>query len=169
LLSMSSIAWSTNTPVGSPAVSRTMRPPAGSGVARVTPVRTARVVVRWDAERAARAVARLRNAAREAAMQCRRARVPEIGDLVDLGRLDPGYLVVADRSGVGARDLPDPAPGPPPGWTVLVGPEGGLDPAELERLADAPRLRLGPHVLRAATAPIAAVAVLQAEAERRAR
>lgn len=138
------------------------------GVLRVTPVRTARVVVRWDADRAARAVARLRVAAREAAMQCRRARIPLIDDVVDLAELDDRDLVVADRTGLSARELPDPSRAPSPRWTVLVGPEGGLDPGELSRFAGAPRLKLGPHVLRAATAPVAAVAVLQAEAERRA-
>ena len=129
------------------------------GVARVIPVRTARVVVRWDADRARRAVVRLRAVAREAAMQSRRARVPVVDDVVALATLvDRPGLVVAARDGVTAPEL-----APPPkeiGWTVLVGPEGGLASEELELLATAPRLRLGPHVLRAATAPLAAVAVL---------
>ena len=135
------------------------------GVARVIPVRTARVVVRWDPDRARRAVVRLRAVAREAAMQSRRARVPVVDDVVALAALvDRSGLVVAARDGVTASEL-----APPPkeiGWTVLVGPEGGLAPEELELLAAAPRLRLGPHVLRAATAPLAAVAVLTAEASR---
>ena len=68
--------------------------------------------------------------------------------------------------GVGASALPRPtANRPNPGWTVLVGPEGGLAPEEIADIS-APRLRLGPHVLRAATAPIAAVAVLTEEAAR---
>ena len=138
------------------------------GVVRVTPVRTTRAVARWDDARARRAVTRLRSVAREAAMQSRRARIPEIEEVVDLaalvGRPD---LVVADHGGVGASALPRPDPArPDPAWTVLVGPEGGLAPEELDELVGAPRLRLGPHVLRAATAPIAAVAVLTAEAVR---
>jgi len=48
----------------------------------------------------------------------------------------------------------------------LVGPEGGLAPEELATLAGAPTLGLGPHVLRAATAPIAAAAVLLEQARR---
>ena len=128
------------------------------GVDRVTPVRTERVVVRWDDDRARRGTEKLRTAAREAAMQSRRARIPIIDEVVALATVAerPG-LVVADRDGVEASDLPAPAAGgagsAPAGWTVLVGPEGGL--------------RLGAHVLRAATAPIAAVAVLGAEAKRR--
>jgi 16S rRNA (uracil1498-N3)-methyltransferase len=135
------------------------------GAVRVIPVRTARTVLRWDAPRARRAVDRLRAVAREAAMQSRRARVPEIDGVCDLaalgGRTD---LVVADRDGAAAAALPRPAPGAE--WTVLVGPEGGLAPEELDFLASRPRMSLGPHVLRAATAPIAAVAVLVAETSR---
>ncbi len=40
-------------------------------------------------------------------------------------------------------------------WIVSVGPEGGFDPAELEAMREAPRVSLGPHILRAETAPIA--------------
>jgi 16S rRNA (uracil1498-N3)-methyltransferase len=137
------------------------------GVARVTPVRAARSVVRWDDARARRAVARLRVVAREAAMQSRRARIPMVDEVVDLAALvDRPGLVVADRDGVSASELPPPESGSATGWTVLVGPEGGLAPEELAGLAFAPRLRLGSHVLRSATAPVAAVAVLTAEAGR---
>jgi 16S rRNA (uracil1498-N3)-methyltransferase len=132
------------------------------GVASITPIRTRRCVVQWDAAQAERALKRLRTVAREAAAQCRRAKLPEIapvGELADLaGRPD---LVVADHDGRPITELaaPDGVT-----WTVVVGPEGGLDPAELGALAAARRLRLGPHILRAETAPIAAVAVLLSRA-----
>ena len=57
------------------------------GVARVTPIRTRRCVVRWDAAQAERAVDRLRATAREAAAQSRRARLPEIAPVADLAEL----------------------------------------------------------------------------------
>jgi len=157
------------------------------GVARVVPVTTRRCVVRWDRKQADRAVARLRTIAREAASQSRRARLPEIGAVVDLADLvaHPG-LVVADRTGESAATLfrrygektpvnegfnpIDPldrkelsradAPSKEADWLILVGPEGGLEPGELDVMQHAPRLSLGPHVLRAETAPIAAVAVM---------
>jgi 16S rRNA (uracil1498-N3)-methyltransferase len=134
------------------------------GVARVVPVRAARSVVRWDEARAARAVARLRTVARESAMQSRRARVTVIDDLVGLKDLvgRPG-LVVADHTGVAPWVL---EADPEHGWTVLVGPEGGLTPDELSLLSDAPRIGLGPHILRASTAPVAAAAVLTVQAAR---
>jgi 16S rRNA (uracil1498-N3)-methyltransferase len=134
------------------------------GVARVTPVRTARTVVRWDEGRAQHAVARLRAVARASAMQSRRARIPIIDDVVALSDMvNRSGLVVAARDGVAVSELPAPGAN---GWTVLVGPEGGLAPDELAVLASAPRLCLGPHVLRAATAPVAAVAILTLEAAR---
>jgi 16S rRNA (uracil1498-N3)-methyltransferase len=134
------------------------------GVARIIPVRTERTVVRWDGARAARAVGRFRTVARESAMQSRRAMIPVVDDVVELKGLvgRPG-LVLADLSGVAPSVLEaDFATG----WTVLVGPEGGLSPDELSWLGEVPRVSLGRHVLRASTAPIAAVAVLLAEAAR---
>ena len=101
--------------------------------------------------------------AREAAAQSRRARLPEIAPVAELvdfaGRPD---VVIADRGGCSIEEL-SPLVGAT--WTVIVGPEGGLAPAELEAFAAAPRLNLGPHVLRAETAPIAAVAVLLSRAD----
>lgn len=130
------------------------------GVARIEPVRARRSVVRWDAARADQALDRWRTIAREAAMQCRRARLPEIHPLRRLTDLAgrPG-LVVAERSGSGPAGLPPP---PAEGFTVVVGPEGGFDPAELAELGDVPRLAVGPHVLRAETAPVAVAASLAA-------
>jgi len=128
------------------------------GAARFMPIRTRRCVVRWTPAQAERAVARLRITAREAAAQCRRARIPEIADVADLASLvDRPGLVVADPSGDPVRALAPPARMVPPAdeWIVVVGPEGGLDPAELAALRAAPRVSLGPHILRAETAPIA--------------
>jgi 16S rRNA (uracil1498-N3)-methyltransferase len=128
------------------------------GVARIEPVRTERSVVRWDDERAAAAVARWCAIAREAAMQSRRATVPEVAPVAAVASLAgrPG-LVVADRTGRALAQLPEPGDA---GWVVLVGPEGGLAPAEVTALGDVPRLAVGPFVLRAQTAPLAVVAAL---------
>jgi 16S rRNA (uracil1498-N3)-methyltransferase len=128
------------------------------GVDRVVPVSLERSVVRWDDARAEKAVAKLERVAREAAMQCRRSRLPEIGPAAGLDAVTahPG-LLVADPTGVPAPALPAP---PPEGWLVLVGPEGGLSPGELARVGSAVRLAVGPYVLRAVTAPVAAAAAL---------
>jgi len=124
------------------------------GVDAVLPVVGQRSVVRPTT------VDRLRRVAREALMQSRGSRLPSVGEVTSLLELAgrPG-LVVATPGGPG----PDPAPAPElGGWTLVVGPEGGLAPAELEALSEAPRLSVGPHVLRAETAAVAAAALLTA-------
>jgi 16S rRNA (uracil1498-N3)-methyltransferase len=128
------------------------------GVARIEPVRTERSVVRWDDERAVAAVARWRAIAREAAMQSRRATVPELVPVAAVASLAgrPG-LLIADRTGSTPAELGRPRP---EGWIVLVGPEGGLTNAEVTTLGDVPRLAVGHFVLRAQTAPLAVVAAL---------
>ncbi len=69
--------------------------------------------------------------------------------------------VVADPSGESVSTLPPPARTDiNPEWVAVVGPEGGLDPDELELMHGLPRLSLGPHILRAETAPIAASVLL---------
>jgi 16S rRNA (uracil1498-N3)-methyltransferase len=128
------------------------------GVDNVFLVRAARSVVRWDADREATALERLRRVAREAGAQSRRARIPVIDgpmSVADVAAADG--LVVADRLGARADELDAPARG---GWTVAVGPEGGFDDEEQELLAGAPRFAVGRLVLRAETAAIAVAAAL---------
>jgi 16S rRNA (uracil1498-N3)-methyltransferase len=120
------------------------------GIDRIVPFRAERSVVRWDADKAAKAVGRLRAVARAASMQCRRPRLPIVGDLVDLATLAqmPG-AAMADRGGVPPTlDLP----------LLLIGPEGGW--AGHEQALDLPRVALGTHVLRAETAAVVAGAML---------
>ncbi len=130
------------------------------GVDRILPVLAERSVVRPDPSRAKAALERWQRVAREAARQCRRARLPLVEELRPLSEL-AGHpaLVVAERGGAGADAL-----GSPPGgeFLVVVGPEGGFRAEEVDRLAPWGRLGLGPHVLRAETAALAAGAALSA-------
>ncbi|HEY3673494.1 MAG TPA: RsmE family RNA methyltransferase [Acidimicrobiia bacterium] len=134
------------------------------GVDRIMLVDAARSVVHWDDAKVSSAFTRLERVAREAAMQSRRARIPVVDGPVapaELARF--AGLVVAAPDGVGAADLPLPAGGPGGEggeWVVAVGPEGGFDEAELRAFGTAPRLAVGPFVLRAETAAIAAAAAL---------
>jgi 16S rRNA (uracil1498-N3)-methyltransferase len=130
------------------------------GVSRIEPVRARRSVVRWSDDRAEAAVARLAAVAREAAMQCRRARIPEVTLVADLAALaGRSGLVVAAREGGPANRVPLPPDGT---WTVVVGPEGGFEPGEVEALDPMGLLALSPFVLRAQTAPVVAAAILVA-------
>ncbi|MDA8056434.1 MAG: RsmE family RNA methyltransferase [Actinomycetota bacterium] len=124
------------------------------GVDVIVPLRTARSVVRWEGERGRRSVERLRRVATEAAAQCRRPRLPMVTEVATLDEV----AVLAGAPPV----LAEPG-GPPPdlGHTVVaIGPEGGWAPGEL----DLPygRVGLGPTVLRAETAAVAAGTLLGA-------
>jgi 16S rRNA (uracil1498-N3)-methyltransferase len=130
------------------------------GVDRIVPVLAERSVSRPDPERAAGAAERWRRIAREAARQCRRATLPAIEELTPLAGL-AGHpaLIVAERGGSPAGAL---GPAPDGEMLVVVGPEGGLAPAEVEALKPWGRLGLGPHILRAETATLAAATALSA-------
>lgn len=125
-----------------------------NGGDRIVPVMADRSIARPDPARAKTALERWDRIAREAARQCRRATLPVIEPLGPLAALagHPG-LVVAERGGAPAETLAS-----PPGGEILVvvGPEGGLTPAETEGLSPWRRLGLGPHILRAETAAVAA-------------
>ncbi|MBP0443450.1 16S rRNA (uracil(1498)-N(3))-methyltransferase [Roseomonas sp. SSH11] len=130
------------------------------GVRAIHPVLTTRAVP----DRVNRA--RLFLIAREAAEQCERLDVPEIAEAVPLynalGAWDGSPLAVAAerRRAVPLAQLP---PGPMP--ALLIGPEGGFTGPELDALARHPfvaMVSLGPRILRAETAAVSALAVLQA-------
>jgi 16S rRNA (uracil1498-N3)-methyltransferase len=126
------------------------------GVDRIWPLITARTVVRLGPGEAGRRAGRLRRVAREAAAQSRRPRLPELREptlfaeaISELGSA-PGVLL-AEPGGGPLRD---------PTTTVLVGPEGGWAPDELA--CGLERVNLGPSVLRAETAAVAAATLLTA-------
>lgn len=108
-------------------------------------------------------VAKLRRRALEALKQCGAAWLPEISPPISLATLlvrpTAGERWLADRSGSAA------GAGPPA--IVLVGPEGGLTPAERSAAVGAGfrPVRLGPYVLRFDTAALAAAALAAANLE----
>lgn len=123
------------------------------GVDRIVPFRAARSVVRWDENRAADQVERWRRVARQAAMQSRRARLPVVDEV-------QGFALVAAGAGGAAGALAAPGGGYPSTGLrmLLVGPEGGW--SEDEAGCGLDLVGLGPGVLRAETAAVAAGVVL---------
>ncbi|MEL7210175.1 MAG: RsmE family RNA methyltransferase, partial [Actinomycetota bacterium] len=120
------------------------------GVDRIVVARSARSVVRWDGDRADRQLDRLRRVAREAAMQSRRCRLPDLDGVRPVADLlDRGDVAVAAPGGETLDGTER---------TVLVGPEGGWDGDELSRSSRA--VSLGPGVLRAETACVVGAALL---------
>lgn len=120
------------------------------GVDRILLLRCRRSVVRWPLERVAGNMDRLRRIARAAAMQARRSRLPEL--------VAPAE--VQDHAAGAAIAQMDGAPPSLERPSILVGPEGGWDPAELS--LGAPLVGLGPGVMRSETAAMVAGALLVA-------
>lgn len=136
------------------------------GAARIQPVQTDHS----NTERIARE--RLQAHAVEAAEQCGGTFVPPVGDLVALPRLLAGWdparrILWADEALAGAPAAPvRMLQGLPRGpWAILIGPEGGWSEAERQRLGGldfVQRISLGPRVLRADSAAVAALTLWQA-------
>jgi 16S rRNA (uracil1498-N3)-methyltransferase len=130
------------------------------GVARLVPVITRRTIVeRLNLDR-------LRAHIVEAAEQCERTALAELAEPQRLEALLAGWpdgriLHFADEAGGGPLD---PRPGPA---AILVGPEGGFtdeERAAIRALPEARPVSLGPRILRADTAALAAVALWMAGA-----
>ena len=136
------------------------------GVNAILPLLCRRTVVKLDAARAERRITHWRAVAVHAAQQSGRTRVPEVGGVEKLDSwlsrpaAGPG-IVLSPHAADSVADLPRPEPGST--VRLLVGPEGGLEPREIEhaRAAGFTGLRLGPRVLRTETAALVALSVLQ--------
>ena len=133
------------------------------GATAVQPLATARSEVRLDAERAAKRLAHWQGVVRAACEQCGRNRLPELRPPLELSvwlatPAAPNRIVLA-ADGAPLATLPRPVAG----LALLIGPEGGLEPAELAaaEAAGFVRASLGPRVLRTETAALAALAVVQ--------
>jgi len=133
------------------------------GAARLSPVLTRRTVAeRVNPER-------LGAIAVEAAEQSGRLTLPRLDAPATLDRVLDGWpapapLLFCDEAG-GASGLLQAAAGAGMEAALLVGPEGGFEPAERARLRAHPAVRpatLGPLILRAETAALAALAILGA-------
>jgi len=135
------------------------------GVSRIVPIASERSIVRLSSDRADRRVAHWRNVVIAACEQCGRNQVPEVGAIIGfdafLGQAaaDGLRLLLAPDADRDLKQLE-----PPGKVTLLVGPEGGLAPEERQRAERSGFLpvRFGPRVLRTETAPLAAIAAMQA-------
>ncbi len=137
------------------------------GVARIVPVETARVVARPAGGPAARP-ARWERIAREAVKQCGRVVVPVIEPIRtfaevtrEIGAHDAAWLLWEGGGGALARTAAD--AGAPARLLLLIGPEGGFTAEEVAAAegAGARVVSLGPRILRAESAGVAAVALCQ--------
>jgi len=134
------------------------------GVARITPLQTARCVVHLAAQRQRKRLDHWRGVVIAACEQCGRRRLPELSPQTDLGSWlsEPGEhlgLLLDHRADRSLNRLPR----PDAGIRLLVGPEGGLSEQERDAALTTSftGVRLGPRVLRTETAPLAAIAAMQ--------
>lgn len=136
------------------------------GVATLSPVLTARSVVRLDEKQAEKKQAHWRGIVIGACEQCGRSKIPTVSTPIALRN----YLSSVRKEGMrlvlspaapaaltGIASLPQKV-------ELLIGPEGGLDDEELgaAQKAGFMPVRLGPRVLRTETAAVVALTVLQA-------
>ncbi len=134
------------------------------GVDRFLPVLTRRAVVdKLNLDR-------LRSHMIEAAEQCGRTALPSLAEPVKLPALlrdwpaDRTLFLADETGGLPAAQAMAARPGPA---AILIGPEGGFDPAEREAIRALPQavgIALGPRILRAETAAAAAISVWMAAA-----
>ncbi|NBE55283.1 16S rRNA (uracil(1498)-N(3))-methyltransferase [Streptomyces boluensis] len=136
-----------------------------TGVDAIVPWAASRCITQWRGERGLKSLAKWRATAREAGKQARRLRFPEVGELAstkDVAALLAGASLAAVLHEEGSTPLAT-AELPTTGDVILVvGPEGGVSPEELDLFAGAGAepYRLGPSVLRTSTAGTAATALL---------
>jgi 16S rRNA (uracil1498-N3)-methyltransferase len=137
------------------------------GAAAFRPLAARRSLIRLSGERMERRVQHWQSVAVAACEQCGRNRVPPVAPLVDLPqflgetRVENGlHLVLAPGGSQRLAGLPRPAAQ----VTLLVGPEGGFEDAELVAALSAGfrAVSLGPRVLRTETAGLAALAAMMA-------
>ena len=141
------------------------------GVTEIVPVKSHNCVVRYDAKKAAARQQRWQKIAEEAAKQCGRTALTEVSAIVDMSTLlqnfsgedteivfcyenEEDYTVKSCLQGAKGKRL-----------VLLIGPEGGFTLDEVAKVQEAggKAVTLGPRILRAETAAIAAVTIAQYE------
>jgi 16S rRNA (uracil1498-N3)-methyltransferase len=132
------------------------------GVSEITPIVSERCEVRLKDERAEKRQAHWQQVAVSACEQCGRSVVPVIHSPVPLAdwlkrtEADLKLVLHPVAEPLTSHDKPDTL-------AFLIGPEGGLNDAEVEQAKDTGfhAARLGPRVLRTETAPVVALSVAQ--------
>ena len=134
-----------------------------AGADEIVPWQAERCVAKWVGAKAAKGVAKWEAAALAAAKQSRRTRIPAVHEPVDtagLATLLAGRtaLVLHEESATPLREIDLDVEE----LVLIVGPEGGIGPEELERLtaAGARAVKLGPEVLRTASAAMVALSAI---------
>lgn len=135
------------------------------GVTRIAPLITLRSEVKLKGERAEKKQRHWQQIIISACEQCGRNQLPQLQTLASLDTWLPGVnagrkFVLHHRDTSATKTDQRPASA-----AILIGPEGGLDENEIRTAGQHgfEALTLGPRILRTETAPLAAIAILQAK------
>jgi 16S rRNA (uracil1498-N3)-methyltransferase len=147
------------------------------GMSGILPFQAERSIVKWDEKKGDKKVDRLRKIAKEAAEQCHRTVIPEVGTPLSFRQLikkseEFDVLLFADEEDAKSEEphkIADRLKNVYHEQTVLTvfGPEGGLSRTEAETLRAAGFLpiALGPRILRTETAPLYLLSAMSYEFE----
>ncbi|MGI6329095.1 MAG: RsmE family RNA methyltransferase [Dethiobacteria bacterium] len=142
------------------------------GVRRIAPVLTERSVVKYSEKKGLDKAVRWQKIALSAASQCRRRFIPRVEGplnfddmLHELGSGRKELIIVPweEEKERGFAQLALDFREPPRSLAIFTGPEGGISPAEMEKLKQCRGVRpvtLGPRILRAETAPLAVLSIV---------
>lgn len=135
------------------------------GVSEIVPVTTRRCVARLDDRSQEKKLVRYQRIAYEAAKQCGRGIIPAVkppvafAQAVEQAESDDLSILFYENS---SAPLKEALSRPAKTISILVGPEGGFDPEEVQLALKKgwESLSLGKRILRCETAPLAALAIV---------
>jgi 16S rRNA (uracil1498-N3)-methyltransferase len=140
------------------------------GVAAIQPIVTTRTEVTRSALEKGSRVGRWHRVAVSSAKQCGRAVVPAIREpltfetllrAIAAERSGLAFMLVEPGASVGSLTLADLDPAPPPAATLMIGPEGGWTPEEMQTaMASSRMLTLGGRTIRADAMASVAISAL---------
>ena len=139
------------------------------GVKNILPVVTKNTIVKFDEKDKVKKVERLCKIAKEAVEQCGRADLVNVENIQNIDKIDfskyDKILVCHETSTMNLKETLDVIRGKI-SIAVIVGPEGGLDNLEVNKILqnkNATDISLGERVLRAETASLAVLSILSYE------
>lgn len=135
------------------------------GASEIIPIFTKRCVSRPDEKQMSKKLPRYQKIALEAAKQCGRGIIPTVKNAVEF--TDLNKFISPENTGImfyecSETPLKDAVSGFKKNVDIVIGSEGGFEPAEAEELRKMgfAAVSLGKRILRCETAPIAAISVL---------
>ena len=140
------------------------------GVGKIVPMISARCVSRPDEKSLQKKRARGQKIALQAAMQSRRGIIPQVAECVsfaqaaELTRANEQTVFFYEMGGDSVKDI---IKGKPGTIGIFIGSEGGFEPSEVETVLKkgGRAATLGKRILRAETAPLAAMAIIMYQTE----